>query len=230
MTYAVHVGDCRTVLERLDRKAIDAVITDPPYGMEWDTDSTRFTGGDLRSERGRGVDAWGDVKQDAEPFDPSPWLDFPRVVLFGSNHYAARLPVGTSLVWIKKNEPQYGTFLSDAELAWMKGGHGVYCFHKPFPPPSRMFEGGGKSLHPCQKPIDLMRWCMDIAKVPPGGTVLDPYCGSGTVGVACLLTGRNYIGIEIDPRYAEIARHRIAAADPIGKQVNLLDVLAEGAP
>lgn len=223
MTWIVHTGDCRDVLATLDRSTIDAVITDPPYGMAWDTDSKRFTGGSI--ERGEGVERWGDVEQDAVPFDPAPWLTFPRVVLFGCNHYAARLPVGTTLVWIKKNEPQFGTFLSDAEVAWMKGGYGVYCFQKPFPPPSRMFEGGGKTLHPCQKPIDLMRWCMDVAKVPVGGTVLDPYCGSGTVGVACLLTGRNYIGIEIDERYAAVARQRIAAADPIGVQVNLLDVL-----
>ena len=57
-----------------------------------------------------------------------------------------------------------------------------------------------------------MVWCLEVAGVPPDATVLDPYCGSGAVGVACVQTGRNFIGIEIDPHYADIARRRIAEA------------------
>ena len=64
-----------------------------------------------------------------------------------------------------------------------------------------------------------MRWCMDIAKIPSGATVLDPFCGSGTTGVACVQTGRNFIGIEIDPGYCEIARRRIADAVPLCAEV-----------
>jgi site-specific DNA-methyltransferase (adenine-specific) len=193
------------------------VVSDPPYGMGWDIDSSRFSGGDLgraglRGE-GKGVGDWEEIANDDEPFDPSPWLKFAKVVLFGSNHYAERLPVGTTLVWLKKANHLFGTFLSDAELAWMKGGHGVYCFYKQFPPPSRMVEHDGKSpAHPTQKPVELMAWCIQKLNLPAGATILDPYMGSGTTGVAAARLGYGFIGIELNPTYHAIASKRIAAA------------------
>ncbi len=63
--------------------------------------------------------------------------------------------------------------------------------------------------HPCQKPVPLMSWCMDKAKVPQGATVLDPYMGSGTTGIACIRTGRKFIGIELDAGYFATARARL---------------------
>jgi DNA modification methylase len=203
------LGDCRDILPTLPK--VDAVITDPPYGMDWDTDSTRFTGGGYK--RGDGREDWGAIAGDSEAFDPQPWLRFPRVVMFGANHYGEWLPVGTTLVWIKKADHLFGTFLSDAELAWMKGGHGVYCYRKQFPPPSRMAEnGGGEVAHPTQKPVGLMAWCMDRAKVDRGMIVLDPYMGSGSTGVAAVTTERQFIGIEREPKYFDIACRRIEDA------------------
>ena len=207
----LYLGDCRDILPTLGK--VDAVVTDPPYGMNWNTDSTRFTGGvapDVR--RGAGRDDWGAILQDDEPFDPTPFLGFPKVVLFGSNHYAARLPVGTTLVWIKRADHLFGSFLSDAEIVWMKGGHGVYCFRKQFPPPSRMAENGGKVAHPTQKPVALLCWCIERAKVGAEETILDPFMGSGTTGVAAVQMGRNFIGIERDPAYFDIALRRIEDA------------------
>lgn len=216
-------GDCRQVLPTLAPGSVDALITDPPYGMDWDTDTTRFSGG--KSERAKdqakgrivGRNDYGAVTNDAAPFDPSPWLGFPQVVLFGANHYAERLPRGTSLVWIKRSDKLFQSFLSDAEIAWMKGGHGVYCFRKEFPPPSRAMDAGGNpcnpvGIHPCQKPVSLMAWCMRMAKVPAGGLVFDPYAGSGTTGVACIQTGRKFIGVEIEERYCAIAAKRLEHA------------------
>lgn len=209
----LYLGDCREILPTLPK--VDAVITDPPYGMDWDTDSTRFTGGQHR--RGDGREDWGAIRGDSEPFDPSLWLGFPRVVMFGSNHYAGKLPVGTSLIWIKKADHLFGTFLSDAEMAWMKGGHGVYCFRKQFPPPTRMAENGGREVaHPTQKPIGLMAWCMDRAKVESSHVVLDPFMGSGTTGVAAVTTQRQFIGIEREVKYFDIACRRIEDAQRQG--------------
>lgn len=211
-TWTVHTGDCRVVLPTLILDRVDAIVTDPPYGMGWNADSTRFSGGQHRRNQGRSD--YGSIQGDDEPFDPSPWIGFPRVVLWGANHYAQRLPVGTSLIWLKKYDEQFGTFLSDAEIGWMKGGHGVYCHRAVFPPSSRIAEAdmGPTSCHPTQKPVSLMRWAMRRAGIEPGMTVLDPYCGSGTTGVACLMDGFNFIGIEIDPAHAETARARIAMA------------------
>lgn len=206
-TATLYLGDCLLILPTLD--GVDAVISDPPYGMNLNTDNSRFSGGNAASvsRRGNGIGTGEGVGiiGDAEPFDPSPWLNFGRVVLFGCNHFAARLPAGTSLVWIKRNDDAFGSFLSDAEIAWMKGGHGVYCKRD-----LSMNAEAKTREHPCQKPATLIAWCMDKAKVPEGATVLDPYMGSGTTGVACLRTGRNFIGIEIDPKHYETACERMA--------------------
>lgn len=201
----LYCGDCLEIAPSL--QGVDAVISDPPYGMDWDTDSTRFSCGSVK--RGVGREDWAEIHNDDAPFDPSPWLVWEKVVLFGANHFAARLPVGTTLVWIKKADHLFGSFLSDAELAWMKGGYGVYAFRKQFPPPSRMAENNGKVAHPTQKPISLMAWCMDKAKVPEGATVLDPYMGSGSTIIAAIRTGRKAIGIEKDPEHFKNAVERI---------------------
>ena len=203
-------GDCLAVLKRLPAGSVDAVVTDPPYGMGWNVDSSRFSGG-VRGHRktGRGGRGdWRPIVNDDRPFDPAPWLTFPKVILFGSNHFAYSLPVGTTLVWLKRNDKAFGTFLSDGEVAWMKGGYGVYCRRD-----LSMNRIAGDRVHPNQKPIALMRWCIERLKLKPGSTILDPYMGSGPVGVAAVELGHNYIGCEVDPAYFAIAKRRIKAAE-----------------
>lgn len=202
----IYLGDCLEIAPTLT--GVDAVISDPPYGMNLDTDNSRFSGGNTASvaRRGNGIGTGGGkgIIGDAEPFDPTPWLDYPAVVLFGSNHYAQRLPVGTTLVWLKRHDAGFGSFLSDAEIAWMKGGHGVYA--------KRDLSMNSEALtrcHPCQKPVPLMAWVMERAKVPTGATVLDPYMGSASTGIACLRTNRNFIGIEKDPEHFKTACARL---------------------
>lgn len=109
----LYLGDCREILPTLPKGAL---VSDPPYGMGWNTDSTRFTGGQREVGRGEGRSDWGKVRNDSEPFDPSPWLDFPECILWGANHYGERLPRGTTLVWLKKAPHLFGSFLSDAEI------------------------------------------------------------------------------------------------------------------
>lgn len=194
-------GDCLEILPTLPK--VDAVITDPPYGMRADTNMGRFSGGTPESiARRKGANrVYAPIVGDDKPFDPSPWIDYPSVVLFGWNHFGSRLPVGTTLVWVKRKPEAFGTFLSDAEVAWMKGGHGVYCFAS-YPQTMAL-----EREHPSQKPVDLMAWCLQRAKA--NGTILDPFMGSGTTGVACAQLGRKFIGIEIERRYFDIACERI---------------------
>ena len=196
----IYHGDCLDILPSLN--GIDAVISDPPYGINWNPDASQFTGGEGRHFAcGRKP-----IIGDDEPFDPTPWLGFRKVVLWGANYYPT--PVGTTLVWIKRNEANFGKILGDAEIAWMKGGETVYC--------KRDVSMNGKganfpNLHQNQKPVAIMAWCMDKAKVAEGETVIDGYMGSGTTGIACIRTGRNFIGIEKDPQHFETARQRLDA-------------------
>lgn len=197
----LYLGDCREVLPILP--PIDAVISDPPYGMAWDGKVTRGPNG--TGKQGPTRHHGETILNDAEPFDPSPWLEFPKVVMWGFQHFAARLPVGSTLVWLKRYDDGFGSFLSDADLAWMKGGHGVYCQRD-------VSLQGEERVHPTQKPVPLMGWCLRMAKVEPDSLVLDPYMGSGTTGVAALRNGCRFIGIEMDPRHFETACLRIRAA------------------
>ena len=218
-------GDNRAAMELIDRAAVDALVSDPPYGMSWNTDITRFTGGHDGRRRSRGLRSPRNrVEDDDRPFDPAPWLGFPRVVLFGFNHFAARLPVGTTLVWVKKQQHAYGTFLSDAELAWMKGGHGVYLHLD-----QSMNAETWDRRHPTQKPIGLMKWCIEKAKVPAGGLILDPYAGSGSTALAAMLTGRRCIVVESDARYCDVIRRRVEQVSGDGPG-SLFHAPANGVP
>lgn len=200
----LYLGDCREILPTLGK--VDAVVSDPPYGMAWNTDSTRYSGGRRghRTRRMEGRSDWGAVANDDVPFDPAPWTAFPEAILWGSNHFGARLPVGTTLVWIKRLDGAFGSFLSDAEIAWQKGGHGVYCRRDLS---MNHATGATQRAHPTQKPVDLMVWCVERLKTK--GLVLDPFMGSGTTGVACVRLGRRFVGIEIDPTHFDSACRRI---------------------
>ena len=206
MTNELYLGDCLEIMKTLPDKSVDAVITDPPYGIKNDCDYTRFTGGLS------GHATYKPITGDAKEFDPNPFINYRYVVMFGSNNYSHKLPPGALLVWAKRRDSKTGKFLSDCEVAWMNKGRGVYLFHHEWDGFMRETERGEKTLHPSQKPVELMKWVMDKVGVPQGATVLDPFMGSGTTGVACVQTGRNFIGVEIDPTYYAIAEKRIKDA------------------
>jgi site-specific DNA-methyltransferase (adenine-specific) len=198
-------ADCLAVLPTLERGSIDAVVTDPPYGCKNNCDYTRFTGGLAPNHHHQGI--YGDD----HPFDPSPWIGFSRVVLWGYQFFADKLPIGTTLIWNKKALNQLGTFLSDGELAWMKGGKGVYLFDHRWHGFDRESERGEKTKHPSQKPVALMQWCIERVKAPAGGTILDPFAGSCTTAIACIRTDRRCIAIEKEPKYFQIGIERCQA-------------------
>jgi site-specific DNA-methyltransferase (adenine-specific) len=196
----IYHGDCREIAAELGNSF--AVITDPPYGISFNTDMTRFSGGNFGPSRGR--DWVAPVVGDDGPFDPSPWLEYPAAVLWGGNHFGLR--GGTWLVWLKRPPERYGTFLSDAEVAFMKGGHGVYAMYRPWDGCANK-RGVNASAHPTQKPVEVMRW--SIERGAKDFTILDPFMGSGTTLRAAKDLGRKAIGIEIEERYCEIAAKRM---------------------
>lgn len=97
-------------------------------------------------------------------------------------------------------------YLSDAEVAWMKGGHGTYIYSET----CQGFVRKEKAQHPTQKPVGLMTWCIEKSRTT--GLILDPFMGAGSTLIAARDLGRRAIGIEIEERYCEIAAKRLDAA------------------
>jgi len=190
----IYHGDCREILSEIG--LVDLVLTDPPYGINY-RHGTRKGGVTL------GFDGHH-IIGDETFFDPAPYLKFPKVILWGANHYADKLPNSRGwLAWDKRcgiaSNDQ-----SDCELAWTNFLTTARLF-------SRYWNGGGineQRFHTNQKPIALMRWCIDLAADTQ--TVLDPFMGSGTTLRAAKDLNRKAIGIEIEERYCEIAAKRMA--------------------
>lgn len=212
MNADLRLGDCLDVLPTLGH--VDAVVTDPPYGIGYSKDSEATAG-----YRPDGSRVWGKVAKpiigDDKPFDPAPFLSIGKThVFWGANAYAGRLPSRYGwIVWDKQIVGKWSG--GDADMAWTdflgsnrihrQRWQGIQRAGAECP-----FVGGGL-VHPTQKPVDLMMFCIEKA-TKPGDTVLDPFMGSGTTGVACMKLGRNFIGIERDPGYFAIAQRRIADA------------------
>ena len=180
------------------------LLTDPPYGIGYVHGAINIP----NATRFAGVAVVGDD----HPFDPDFLLSFPNIVLWGSNHYAHRLPIpeGRWLVWDKRCQviPQRDT--SDCEIAWARGtaGNCARMFYHIWDGFNKASERGIPRSHPTQKPIPLMSWC--IGFYPDSETILDPFMGSGTTLRAAKDLGRKAIGIEIEEKYCEIAARRMA--------------------
>ncbi len=197
--------DYREVID--DCPAIDLVLTDPPYGIAMDPNNSRFSGGPPETVKRRGSQgrSGGRVIGDDEPFNPLFLTGIgDHQIIWGWNNFPDKLPAGACLVWLKRFDDAFGSFLSDAETAWMSKGHGVYC--------RRDLSNQGITNfrdHPTQKPVGLMKWCLNF--FPHAEVVLDPFMGSGSTLKACKQLGlRRAIGIEIEERYCEIAAKRLS--------------------
>jgi site-specific DNA-methyltransferase (adenine-specific) len=211
----LYLGDCMEILPTLPK--VDAVISDPPYGIGYKRD-TRQTAG-VRTD---GVRVWGKtwgkaaapIIGDDTPFDPTHMLGVAKkVVLWGASAYSEHLPSNYGwIIWDKQIVGKWSG--GDAETAWTnflgsnrihrQRWQGIQRGGEECP-----FVGGGLD-HPTQKPVALMRYCIELAGSPK--TVLDPYMGSGTTGVAAMHMGLSFIGCEIDAAYFDIACRRIEQA------------------
>jgi len=198
-------GDCMDVLPTLPK--VDAVITDPPYGI--------------------GI-ASNPVRQAHERFEwdssaPSTYVLNAVVsageiaVVWGGNYFSLP-PSQCFYVWDKVQPQDFS--LAMCEQAWTnkKGPAKLY----------RQSVLSYRKEHPTQKPIELMKWCIEQAGIPQ--TILDPFMGSGTTGVAAVQMGRQFIGIEREPKYFDIACKRIDDAQRMGDMFGFNGTAASDLP
>lgn len=206
--WCVVTGDCLDILPTLPDGCVDAVVTDPPYGV-----GAVQNGACFGTSNACDTNEYRPIVGDDKPFDPSHLVDAARtVVIWGANHFADRLPaMARWLVWDKRDGIASNP-LADCELAWTNDTRPARVFRHVWMGMIRDSERN-RRVHPSQKPWRLMQWCFEVMELSGDCVVCDPYCGSGPVGVAAIKTGRRFIGIEIDPAYADIARRRIAEAD-----------------
>jgi site-specific DNA-methyltransferase (adenine-specific) len=199
----LYLGDCRDILPKLGK--VDAVVTDPPYGI-----------GNALVKGGRGGSFERLIAANAAEWDVTPEVGLLRDLIVMSDHqlfwggnYLDLPPTRKPLCWNKLRPNQKN--LSEWEMAWTslegRAQMFTYCANGGFVAPE-------PNVHPTQKPVPLMRWCLEF--FPDASLVFDPYMGSGTTGVAAVQMGRKFIGIEREPKYFDIACRRIEEAQRQG--------------
>ncbi|MFM9373396.1 DNA-methyltransferase [Streptomyces sp. Da 82-17] len=235
MAYTLHQGDALTVLAGLAAESVDAVITDPPYNSGGRTSSERT------SRTARAKYTSGDAAHDLADFpgenrDQRSYLRWLTELLTES--YRASREHAIAMVFSDyRQAPTTTDALQMAGWTW----NGILPWIKPAPRPrkggpkqdSEFIVWGVKGtldrtrdlylpghyiasqprkgrVHITQKPVEVMRQLVKVC--PEGGTVLDPFAGSGTTGVAALLEGRNFIGVELSEHYAATAKKRLMSA------------------
>lgn len=192
----LYLGDCRDILPALPN--VDAVVTDPPYqiGEGW---HGGFTGKNGRAVHWGAEPSWDRLCPDGLQMALQKAA---AAIVWGGHLYS--LPARSQwLAWDKVQKFSSGDF----ELAWTTNEGATRIFRM-----SRIDAHqniGEVKEHPTQKPVPLMTWCLSFM---PAGTVLDPFMGSGSTGVACMGLGREFIGVEQDARYYDIACRRIEDA------------------
>lgn len=197
----IYHGDCREVLPSIAADAL--LVTDPPYGVRLNTAYKSSQRGVLA-----GANDYPPVYGDDQPFDPSHLLRFQNAVLWGANYYADKLPPrGSWLVWDKREGSGFND-QADAELAWVNGVNGTVprLFAHRWNGMIKASEKDQRRMHPTQKPVALMAWCLGF--FPADMLVVDPYMGSGPTLRAAKDMGRRSIGIEYEERYCEVAARR----------------------
>jgi len=212
MRVQLYHGDCLDILPTLADGSVDAVVTDPPYGIGIRTSYAKCQRGSLVQ-----CNDFKPIVGDDKPFDPTPFIGDATTVLFGANYYADKLPPeGRWYVWDKLDGLTSKRSIgfndnSDCEFIWISKPGASRILRHRWMGAMKASEHNIRRVHPTQKPVALMTQIIKHI-TNPGDTILDPFMGSGTTGVACVQTGRNFIGIEIDAGYYAIAEKRIAEA------------------
>jgi len=198
----LYLGDCIDILPTLPK--VDCVITDPPYGIgeaAKDHKSRNKLAGSPAYERS----AWDDVPASPAAIDLARSISDIQII-FGGNYFALP-PAKCWLVWDKINGDND---FADCELAWTNINGAVRQIRHMWAGMLRDSERGTSREHPTQKPVAVMAWAIEKAKLNPAATILDPFMGSGTTLRAAKDLGRKAIGIEICEKYCEIAARRLS--------------------
>jgi len=187
----------------------DALVSDPPYGINNGNIDGRNVPFHTRSNATKASDNYH-VSGDDKPFEPARWLGYKTVILWGASHYCQTLPHSRQwLIWDKRcgctSDNQ-----ADCEIAWTNQNAPARLFSHKWRGMIKDSERDQKRLHPTQKPVALMMWSIQQTKIKKGDTILDPYMGSGTTGIAAARVGLYFIGIERDAAHYKTACDRIA--------------------
>ena len=202
----LYCGDCRDVLPQLDPVA--AVVTDPPYGINYGSSMTGHDGGTALP----GIVGDGDTSLRDHVVA---WAGDTAALIFGSWKRPPPCGCRMRLVWEKGDHVGMG----DLSIPWKPNTEDIYVLGTGFighrgsavlhiPAPVTWNSARHGRVHPHEKPLELM---VALVGKCPKGVILDPFMGSGTTGVACVRTGRRFVGIEIEPKYFDIAVRRIDA-------------------
>ena len=188
----LYCGDCLKILPTLGPVA--AVVTDPPYGVDF-----KYEG---RSDSHDGYEKWCELWFDAcRRISPTILMSCGAINV---PMWARIRPFKWQIAWLKPatmGRSPVGFCNWEPMPLWGAGARGSVDVFTATIVPSAELDG-----HPCPKP---MQWGIESIKHVPDGTILDPFMGSGTTGVACARLGRKFIGIEIEERYFQIACERI---------------------
>jgi site-specific DNA-methyltransferase (adenine-specific)/modification methylase len=195
----LYMGDCMDILPTLPK--VDAVITDPPYGINIASKGT--VGGNGKAvATDYGENTWDSAIPSPEVMlmidDAAKWRAY-----FGGNYF----PLPPSSCWLVWDKMNTGNF-ADCELCWTNWPGAVRRLQWRWNGMIR--QGNEERYHPTQKPLEVMKWVIELC--PKAETILDPFMGSGTTGVAAIQLGRKFIGIEREPKYFDIACKRIEQA------------------
>ena len=199
----LYLGDCRDILPTLPK--VDAVITDPPYGIGMDGGNVGYKGFNDLEKLG-----WDKAPPEADLIEMVVAAG-KAAILWGGNYFGLP-PSRCFLIW-DKGAGFKGRTYAEAELAWTSLDANVRIFQWD---PLARGDYRGKE-HPTQKPIALMEWCLKMAGNPL--SVIDPFMGSGSTGIACANHRTQFIGIEREPKYFDIACRRIEDAQRQGRLI-----------
>lgn len=189
----IYHGDCREMLPQLEA---DLLLTDPPYGIG--RDGSKLSTGSHGGRKAYEFLGWDDQIPDKESF-AAMFSAAPKRIIWGGNYFVEHLPPSMRwLVWDKGQRIDQ----SDGELAFtsLEGALRIFTLNRV----SIMTDG---AVHPAQKPVALMKWC--ILQAGECRSVIDPYMGSGTTLLAAKELGIKAIGIDREERYCEIAAKRL---------------------